>query len=109
MRPHRKASSRRHRVQGKASGVGRGRVRCASASPAGRIDDEVFSSFLDETLDDLQNQAFDAIYLSLHGAGVTTKREDPEVELLRAMENSADGADRREFRPAASPTSFPTT
>ena len=59
--------------------------RCASASPAGQIDDEVFSSFLDETLDDLKDQAFDAIYLSLHGAGVTTKREDPEVELLRAI------------------------
>ncbi len=75
--------------------------RCASASPAGQIDDEVFSSFLDETLADLKDQAFDAIYLSLHGAGVTTKREDPEVELLaRDPENSADGADRREFRPA---------
>ena len=58
-------------------------------------------SFLDETLADLTGQAFDAIYLSLHGAGVTTKREDPEVELLaRHPENSADGADRREFRPA---------
>ena len=59
--------------------------RCASASPAGQIDDEVFSSFLDETLADLKDQEFDAIYLSLHGAGVTTKREDPEAELLRAI------------------------
>ena len=59
--------------------------RCASASPAGQIDDEVFQAFLDETLADLTGQEFDAIYLSLHGAGVTTKREDPEVELLRAI------------------------
>jgi microcystin degradation protein MlrC len=59
--------------------------RCASASPAGQIDDEVFQAFLDETLGDLTGQEFDAIYLSLHGAGVTTKREDPEVELLRAI------------------------
>jgi microcystin degradation protein MlrC len=59
--------------------------RCASASPAGQIDDEVFASFLDETLADLTGKEFDAIYLSLHGAGVTTKRDDPEVELLRAI------------------------
>jgi microcystin degradation protein MlrC len=59
--------------------------RCASASPAGRIDDEVFVTFLDETLADLEDEEFDAIYLSLHGAGVTTTREDPEVELLRAI------------------------
>jgi microcystin degradation protein MlrC len=59
--------------------------RCASASPAGQIDDEVFQAFLDETLADLTGREFDAIYLSLHGAGVTTRREDPEVELLRAI------------------------
>jgi microcystin degradation protein MlrC len=59
--------------------------RCASASPAGQIDDEVFTAFLDETLADLTGQTFDAIYLSLHGAGVTTRREDPEVDLLRAI------------------------
>jgi microcystin degradation protein MlrC len=59
--------------------------RCASASPAGQIDDEVFTAFLNETLADLTAKEFDAIYLSLHGAGVTTCREDPEVELLRAI------------------------
>jgi microcystin degradation protein MlrC len=59
--------------------------RCASASPAGQIDDEIFAAFLEETLADLTGKEFDAIYLSLHGAGVTTQREDPEVELLRAI------------------------
>lgn len=59
--------------------------RCASASPAGQIDDEVFTSFLNETVADLTDQQFDAVYLSLHGAGVTTKRLDPEVDLLRAI------------------------
>jgi microcystin degradation protein MlrC len=59
--------------------------RCASASPAGQIDDEIFAAFLEETLADLTDKEFDAIYLSLHGAGVTTQREDPEVELLRAI------------------------
>lgn len=59
--------------------------RCASASPAGQIDEEVFAAFLDETLADLTGREFDAIYLSLHGAGVTTEREDPEVDLLRAI------------------------
>lgn len=59
--------------------------RCASASPAGKIDEEVFASFLAETLADLEDKEFDAIYLSLHGAGVTTEREDPEADLLRAI------------------------
>lgn len=59
--------------------------RCASASPAGQIDDEVFTAFLNETVADLTGQTFDAIYLSLHGAGVTTRRDDPEVDLLRAI------------------------
>lgn len=59
--------------------------RCASASPAGQIDDEIFTAFLDETIADFTGQEFDAIYLSLHGAGVTTRREDPEIELLRAV------------------------
>ena len=59
--------------------------RCASASPAGQIDDEVFTAFMNETVADLTDQQFDAIYLSLHGAGVTTKRDDPEVDLLRSV------------------------
>lgn len=59
--------------------------RCASASPAGQIDDEIFTAFLEETVADFTGQEFDAIYLSLHGAGVTTRREDPEVDLLRAI------------------------
>lgn len=59
--------------------------RCASASPAGQIDDEIFTSFLEETVADLTGKEFDAIYLSLHGAGVTTKREDPEIDLLQAI------------------------
>ncbi|MDQ8730942.1 M81 family metallopeptidase [Bradyrhizobium sp. LHD-71] len=59
--------------------------RCASASPAGQIDDEIFTAFLEETVADLTGRTFDAIYLSLHGAGVTTRREDPEVDLLRAI------------------------
>lgn len=59
--------------------------RCASASPAGQIDDEIFTAFLEETVADFAGREFDAIYLSLHGAGVTTRREDPEIDLLRAI------------------------
>lgn len=59
--------------------------RCASASPAGRIDDQVFAAFLDETVADLGGKKFDAIYLSLHGAAVTTRRDEPEADLLRAI------------------------
>ena len=60
-------------------------LRCASASPAGLIDDEVFGAFMDEVLSDLAGKRFDAIYLSLHGAGVTTRRSDPELDFLRAL------------------------
>lgn len=64
--------------------------RCASAVPSGKIVDSVFTHFLEEVLEDFKAGApWDAIYLSLHGASITDRRDEPEVDLLRAL--------RREF------------
>ncbi|MCJ0763483.1 M81 family metallopeptidase [Variovorax terrae] len=59
--------------------------RCASALPAGPIDDEVFEAFLAEVLADFRNGPWDAVYLSLHGAGITAGRDAPELDLVRAL------------------------
>lgn len=60
--------------------------RCASALPAGPIDDAVFDAFLAEVLADFDaGGPWDAIYLSLHGAGITARNGAPELTLLRAL------------------------
>ena len=40
---------------------------------------------MDEVLDDLRGQHWDAIYLSLHGACITDADDSPELSLLRAI------------------------
>jgi len=67
-------------------------LRCASASPAGPMDDDLFSEFFDEVLDGLAKQTWDAVYLSLHGAGVTTRRARPELGLIAAVRNAIGDA-----------------
>lgn len=59
--------------------------RCTSALPAGRIDDDFFDAFMAEVLADLAGQSWDAIYLSLHGAAITGKRDTPELDLVQAL------------------------
>ncbi len=60
--------------------------RCASALPAGPIEDAVFDAFLAEVLEDLaRGGPWDAVYLSLHGAGITARRDAPELELVQAL------------------------
>ena len=59
--------------------------RCTSALPAGPIDDAFFQAFLDEVLEDFRKGPWDAIYLSLHGAGITSLRDAPELELVKAV------------------------
>jgi microcystin degradation protein MlrC len=64
-------------------------LRCASALPAGPIDDAVFARFLAELRDDLAagaaNGGWDAVYLSLHGAAITTSRQAPDLEIVRLV------------------------
>ncbi len=62
-------------------------LRCASASPAGPMDDDLFNEFYDEVLAGLAARKWDAVYLSLHGAGVTTRRSRPELGLIAAVRN----------------------
>ena len=73
--------------------------RCASAQPAGPVP-QPFSRHVDEVLDDLRGQHWDAIYLSLHGACITDADDSPELSLLRAIRAEHPRSDRRQLRPA---------
>ena len=66
-------------------------LRCASASPAGPMDDDLFAEFYDEVIDGLASRRWDAVYLSLHGACVTTRRVRPELGLISAVRNTIGG------------------
>ncbi|AWB34774.1 M81 family metallopeptidase [Orrella marina] len=60
-------------------------LRCAAALPAGPITEDVYQALSGEVLDGLKNGlsagGWDAVYLSLHGAAITSSRETPELEL----------------------------
>jgi microcystin degradation protein MlrC len=64
-------------------------LRCASALPAGPIDEAVFQRYADELGDDLvtglADGGWDAVYLSLHGAAITTARQTPDLDLVRLV------------------------
>lgn len=66
-------------------------LRCASALPAGPIDDAVFERFLRELEDGigagLAAGGWDAVYLSLHGAAITASRLTPDVDVVRLVRN----------------------
>lgn len=63
-------------------------LRCASASPAGPMDDDLFTEFYNEVIGGLAARRWDAVYLSLHGACVTTRRVRPELGLISAVRNT---------------------
>lgn len=63
-------------------------LRCASASPAGPMDDDLFTEFYNEVLEGIEARQWDAVYLSLHGAGVTTRRARPETGLIAAVKKA---------------------
>lgn len=64
-------------------------LRCASALPGGPIDDAVFERYENELRDDLAagiaDRDWDAVYLSLHGAAITTSRQTPDLDLVRLV------------------------
>jgi len=60
-------------------------LRCASASPGGPIEEPVFARWLDEVLEGLRRIRPEGLYLSLHGAAITTARDAPELDALRAI------------------------
>lgn len=67
-------------------------LRCASAVPGGPIDDAVFRAFFDEVMEALRTQGpWDAVYLSLHGAAITSRRQAPDLEFVRAVREALPG------------------
>lgn len=64
-------------------------LRCASAMPAGPIEDEVFATIKNDIVNGLTGKTFDAIYLSLHGASITESNKAPDIELLEAVRECA--------------------
>jgi microcystin degradation protein MlrC len=60
-------------------------LRCASANPAGPIEELVFEAILAEIVDGLSQARWDGVYLSLHGAAITTERAAPDLDLVRAV------------------------
>lgn len=64
-------------------------LRCASAMPCGPIDDAVFKRYAAELRDGLtaglEQGGWDAVYLSLHGAAITTSLQAPELDLVRLV------------------------
>ena len=64
-------------------------MRCASALPAGPIDEAVFARFSAELRDGIiagiGDGGWDAVYLSLHGAAITTLRQTPDLDLVRLV------------------------
>jgi microcystin degradation protein MlrC len=57
-------------------------LRCAAAPPGGPVTDDAYAAIRADILDGLQQQKWDAVYLSLHGAMVTCGNPTPELELL---------------------------
>ena len=60
-------------------------LRCASAAPGGPIDEPVFARWLDEVVGGLRAHPPDGVYLSLHGAAITTTRDAPDLDAVRAV------------------------
>ena len=57
-------------------------LRCASANPGGPIEHALFEAFCAELLAGLGRLRPDALYLSLHGAAITSGSESPDLDLV---------------------------
>ena len=60
-------------------------LRCAAALPAGPLDEALFGRIRDEICTPLAKHPWDAVYLCLHGAAITSERTSADVDLLRAV------------------------
>lgn len=63
----------------------------AAAPPGGPIEDALFEKFRRAVLA-AASERYDAVYLSLHGAMVTEGNPTPELDLLRELRASLEGA-----------------
>ncbi|MBA5776854.1 M81 family metallopeptidase [Stappia sp. F7233] len=59
--------------------------RCASAAPAGPVDQALLDAFTAEVAGDRALDGIDGLYLSLHGASIGTADLAPEESLLKAL------------------------
>jgi len=60
-------------------------LHCASAPPGGLVEPAAFAVIRQRILNGLKEQAWDAVYLSLHGAMATSDNPTPELHLLRQI------------------------
>jgi len=60
-------------------------LRCAAAGPGGPMAEGLFAQALEETVAGLAGRDWDAVYLSLHGALVTTERPRADLDFVRAV------------------------
>lgn len=63
--------------------------RCASAEPGGPIAASWFEGFVEQTVADLVAARPTHVYLSLHGAAITTTSDTPERDWLQALRRVA--------------------
>jgi microcystin degradation protein MlrC len=61
---------------------------CAAAPPGGPIAPEAFATIRDTMLDGLGRKQWDAVYLSLHGAAITSDDPTPELHLLERVRHA---------------------
>ncbi len=71
--------------RGAAAGVAWLPVLAARARPGGPVEETLFAEFLAGFLETARRERPDAVCLELHGALLTTARDDPEGDLLAAL------------------------
>lgn len=70
---------------GEAAGVDWLPVLAARARPGGPVEESLFADFLSAFVEAARRERPDAVCLELHGALLTTARDDPEGDLLAAL------------------------
>lgn len=70
---------------GEAAGVAWLPVLAARARPGGPVTESLFAAFLADFVETVARERPDAVCLELHGALLTTARDDPEGDLLAAL------------------------
>lgn len=60
-------------------------LRAAAADPGGPMDEALFERFLADVEAGLAGRRWDAVYLSLHGALITERRTEPDIDIVRLV------------------------
>ncbi|HTP81996.1 MAG TPA: M81 family metallopeptidase [Alphaproteobacteria bacterium] len=67
-------------------------LRSAATDLVAPLDDDLFTDLQNEIQAKLAGRRWDAVYLALHGAAVTTRRVRPELGLIAAARSVIDGS-----------------